>query len=111
MIFDVEKIFARKKSSLLTSNFTSRTTLFHILLNFTSFRVRVERPLVEYTFTKKAGCLTKSLMEMPEEGSYIHSRGVAKCMWYSGKRLWSGGYNLSGSKLNLCFNTHGVLLF
>ena len=44
MIFYVEKSFARKKSSLLTSNFTSRTTLFHILLNFTSFRVRVERP-------------------------------------------------------------------
>ena len=30
MVFDVGKNFARKKSSLLTSNFTSRTTLFHI---------------------------------------------------------------------------------
>ena len=29
-IFDVEKKIERKKSSLLTSNFTSRTTLFHI---------------------------------------------------------------------------------
>ena len=38
---------------------------------------------------------------MPEEGSCVHSRGVAKCIWYHDKRLWSGGYNLSGSKLNL----------
>ena len=38
---------------------------------------------------------------MPEEGSYVHSRGVAKCIWYNDKKLWSGGYNISGSKLNL----------
>ena len=32
----------------------------------------------------KAGCLTKkSRLEMPEEGSYVHGRGVAKCIWYS----------------------------
>ena len=61
----------------------------------------------------KAGCLiTKSLLEMPEEGSYVHSRGVAKCIWYNDKRLWSGGYNIiSGSKLNLWIKTHGVFLF
>ena len=29
-IFDVEKQITRKKSSLLASNFTSRTTLFHV---------------------------------------------------------------------------------
>ena len=28
----------------------------------------------------KAGCLTKNFLEMPEEGSYVHSRGVAKCI-------------------------------
>ena len=38
---------------------------------------------------------------MPEEGSYVHSRGVAKCVWYNDKKLWSGGYNILGSKLNL----------
>ena len=49
---------------------------------------------------KNSGCLTKSLLEMPEEGSYVvYSRGVAKCIWYNDKRLWSGGYNLSCSKL------------
>ena len=47
---------------------------------------------------KKAGCLTKSHLEVSEEGSYIHSHGVAKCiLWYNDKRLWTGGYNLSGS--------------
>ena len=50
-IFDVENNFARKKSLLLTSIFTSRTTLFHIWLNFTSFRVRVERPLADVRCT------------------------------------------------------------
>ena len=50
----------------------------------------------------KAGCLTKSLLEMmSEEWSCVHSHGVAKCIGYKDKRLWSGGYNLSGSKLNL----------
>ena len=49
-----------------------------------------------------------------EEGSCVHSlRGVSKCIpvWYNDKKLWSGGYNLSGSKLNLWINTHGVFLF
>ena len=48
---------------------------------------------------------------MPEEGSCVHSRGVAKCIWYNDKRLWSGGYNLSGSKLNLWINTHVFLFY
>ena len=43
-IFDVEKHVARQKSSLSTSNFTSRTTFFHISLHFTSFRGCAERP-------------------------------------------------------------------
>ena len=46
---------------------------------------------------------------MPEEGSYVHSRGVAKCIWYNDKRLWSGGYNISGSKLNLWINSCSIL--
>ena len=33
---------------------------------------------------------------MPEEGSYVHSRGIAKCIWYNDKKLWSGGYNIPG---------------
>ena len=46
---------------------------------------------------------------MPEEVSYVHSRGVAKCIWYKDKRLCSGGgYNLSGSKPNLWINTREV---
>ena len=51
---------------------------------------------------------------MPEEGSCVHSHGVAKCnIWYNDKRLikWSGGYNLSGSKLNLCIKTHTYMGF
>ena len=49
---------------------------------------------------------------MPEERSCVlHSRGVAKCIWYNDKKLWSGGYNISGSNLNLWINTHGVILF
>ena len=48
---------------------------------------------------------------MPEEESYVHSRGVAKLIWYNDKRLWSGGYNLSGSKPNLSINTREVFLF
>ena len=33
----------------------------------------------------KAGCLTKNLLEMSEEGSCVHSHGVVKCieLWYS----------------------------
>ena len=42
---------------------------------------------------------------MPEEGSYVQSRGVAKCIWYNDKMLWSGGHNISGSKLNLWINS------
>ena len=26
---------------------------------------------------------------MSEEGSRVHSHGVAKCLWYNDKRLWS----------------------
>ena len=47
---------------------------------------------------------------MPEEGSYVHSRGVAECIWYTDKKLWSGGYNISGSKLNLWINSSCSLL-
>ena len=47
---------------------------------------------------------------MPEEGSYVHnSRGVANCIWYDDKKLWSGGYNISGSKLNLWINSCSLL--
>ena len=59
----------------------------------------------------KAGYLTKNFLEMQEEGSCVHSHGVAECIWQNNQRLWSGGYNLSGSKLNLWIDTHGVFLF
>ena len=60
----------------------------------------------------KAGCLTNNYLEMQEEGSScVHSHGVANCIWYNDQMLWSGGYNLSGSKLNLWVDTHGVFLF
>ena len=40
---------------------------------------------------------------MPEEGSYVYIAvgSLSVYIWYNDKRLWSGGYNLSGSKLNL----------
>ena len=58
----------------------------------------------------KAGCLTKSLLKIDaEEGSYVRSRGVAKCTWYNDKRLWSSGYNISGSELNLWINSCSIL--
>ena len=38
---------------------------------------------------------------MSEEGPCVHSHEVAKCIWYNDKRLWIGGYKLSGRKLNL----------
>ena len=46
---------------------------------------------------------------MPEEGSYVHSREVAKCIWYNDKKLWSGGYNISDSKLNLWISSCSIL--
>ena len=64
----------------------------------------------------KAGCLTKSLLKIDAGGGrgltyYIaNSRGVARCIWYNDKKLWSGGYNLSGSKLSLWINSCSTLL-
>ena len=59
----------------------------------------------------KTGCLTKSFLKIDAGGggSYVHSRGAAKCIWYNDKKLWSGGYNISGSKLNLWINRCSLL--
>ena len=48
---------------------------------------------------------------MPEEGSYVHSRGVAKCTRYSDKRLWRAGVDTIYQVINAtCGSIHmGVL--
>ena len=56
----------------------------------------------------KAGCLTKSLLEISEDGSCVYSHGVDKSIWYNEKRLWTaGGYIiLSGNKVTQPTDTH-----
>ena len=76
----------------------------HTVSIYTKLLIRLTDNVYRVSFSK-------SLLEKPEEGSYVHSRGVAKCIRYNVKRLWSGGYNLSGSELNLWINTHRVFLF
>ena len=46
---------------------------------------------------------------MPEAVSCVHSRGVAKCVWYNDKKSWCDGYNISGSELNLWINSCSIL--
>ena len=60
----------------------------------------------------KTGCLTKSFLKIDGGGrSYVHSRGVAKCIWYNDK-LWSGVvYNLYNSTVPTSWRVHSVLKY
>ena len=57
----------------------------------------------------KTGCLTKSFLKIDAGGGVLTYIAVGLLsvylVWCNDKKLWSGGYNISGSKLNLWNNS------